>query len=175
MSTPRAAPTVLALALSLMLPASTATAASGVFTFTPPPEPHLLHSPERLCHPAQGGTAVDNQTDQEVWLYASPNCAGQPVTKVAPHAGTEHVSFGSLLPVGRASGVVVYYTRASPGVLADPPSGVCQSVSGDGTVVNGTDATALLYDHPGCVGTHAHAVLPGTHTSATFRSVTFVD
>ncbi|AXG79023.1 hypothetical protein [Streptomyces paludis] len=177
MPTSRAALTALtlALALSLTLPAGTAAAASGTFTYTPRAEPNHLLDPGHGCYPAQGGTAIDNQTDREIWLFTTPNCAGTPATEVEPYSGTVQARFGSMLVVGPATGLVIYYVRSPLEELVDPPSGVCQEADGEGTVINKTNATALLYEHPGCPGTQAYAVSPGSHLTATFKSVKFVD
>ncbi|MEV7425283.1 hypothetical protein [Streptomyces sp. NPDC091212] len=174
MPTSRAALSVTALTLFLTSPGSTATAASGIFTYTPPPESHIVTDPAYGCRTSPGGIGVDNLTNQEVQLFPSPNCSGIPV-KVAPDTGKDDISFGSVLVVRQASGTLVYATRSAPETLTDPSSGRCENVTGDGLVLNRTNATALLYSLTGCPGTPTHAVDPHGHTSAVFRSVKFVD
>ncbi|MEU6603064.1 hypothetical protein [Streptomyces flaveolus] len=75
-----------------------------------------------------------------------------------------------------ATGTFVYHDHAHhPHRINNPVTDKCYNVHGVGSTLNLTDAHALLYAHPNCVGTAADDLKPAeTHNEASFRSVRFI-
>ncbi|MFJ5102710.1 hypothetical protein [Streptomyces sp. NPDC088554] len=88
------------------------------------------------------------------------------------------LTFGGAGGSYAAVGGEFIYTNPTTGLetIDNPRLGHCYTVTGDGRAQNNTSKTALLFERPGCVGSHAEVIRP--HTGAfdvQFASLEFID